>query len=56
VPIATGIGLGRAAGFIGYDVDDPRYGKPQNQVLIDTWAIEGINRTKRYRDATGAAC
>ncbi|PKN58349.1 MAG: hypothetical protein CVU56_06220 [Deltaproteobacteria bacterium HGW-Deltaproteobacteria-14] len=53
VPVAMGIALARAAGFIAYDSDDPRYGKPQNQVLIDTWAIEGIPRTNRYQDSTG---
>ena len=31
----------RAAGFIGYDKVDPRYGKSQNQLLIDVTA-EGL--------------
>lgn len=53
VPVGMGIALARAAGFIEYDQDDPRYGKPQNQVLIDTWAIEGIERTNRYQDSSG---
>ncbi len=53
VPVGMGIALARAAGFIEYDRDDPRYGKSQNQVLIDTWAIEGIERTDRYQDSSG---
>lgn len=53
VPVGMGIALARAAGFIGYDHDDERYGKSVNQVLIDTWAVEGINRTNRYQDSTG---
>lgn len=53
VPVAMGIALARSAGMIGYAEDDTRYGKSQNQVLIDTWAIEGIPRTKRYTDAAG---
>lgn len=53
VPVGMGIALARAAGFIDYDHDDDRYGKSDNQVLIDTWAVEGINRTNRYQDSTG---
>ncbi len=53
VLIANGIALGRAAGFIGYDRDDPRYGKPQDQELIDTYAIEGTYRLGRYHDSKG---
>ncbi len=53
VPVATGIALGRAGGFIKYDEVDPRYGKSQNQTLIDSWAVEGIPRTARYHDSKG---
>jgi hypothetical protein len=53
VPIASGIALARAAGFIEYDRVDPRYGKSQNQLLIDSWAVEGLSRTKRYTNSKG---
>lgn len=53
VPIAAGIALARAAGFIEYDRVDPRYGTSQNQLLIDRWAVEGLSRTKRYTNTAG---
>jgi pimeloyl-ACP methyl ester carboxylesterase len=53
VPIGAGIALARAAGFIEYDTIDPRYGKSQNQVLIDEWAVEGLSRTKRFTNSKG---
>lgn len=53
VMIADGVALGRAAGFIGYDRADPRYGKSQNQVLIDTHTIEGTVRLAHYTDSLG---
>ena len=53
VPIASGIALARAAGFVQYDKIDPRYGKSQNQLLIDDWAVEGVSRMKRYTDSAG---
>ena len=53
VMIADGVALGRAAGFIAYDQDDPRYGKPQNQELIDTYTIEGTFRLGRFHDSKG---
>jgi hypothetical protein len=55
VPAADGIALARAAGFVPFDHDDPRYGKSDNQVLIDTWAIEGQARMGHYFDSTGQA-
>jgi hypothetical protein len=53
VLIAAGIGLGRAAGFIGYDRIDARYGKSQNQELIDKHAIEGTWRVSPYTNSKG---
>ncbi len=53
VPVASGIALARAAGFIEYDKVDARYGKSQMQVLIDSWAVEGLSRTKRFTNAQG---
>ena len=54
VPIASGIALARAAGFVEYDKVDPRYGKSQNQVLLDTWSIEGVSRLAHYKNSQGA--
>ena len=51
VPVATGVALARAAGFIEFDKVDPRYGKSQNQQLIDSWAVEGLSRMSRYQQA-----
>jgi len=34
--------LARAAGFISFDTVDPRYGKSDDQELLDTWSIEGV--------------
>jgi hypothetical protein len=53
VLIASGVALGRAAGFIGYDRADDRYQKSQNQVLIDTHTIEGTVRLAHYTDKNG---
>ncbi|MBK6464063.1 MAG: hypothetical protein IPF92_24125 [Myxococcales bacterium] len=53
VAIAGGVAMARAAGFVEYDRDDPRYGKPQNQVLIDTGTVEGTYRLGRHRDSKG---
>jgi hypothetical protein len=41
--------LGRAAGFIDYLNDDPRFGKSQNQMLIDTYTIESVHSFGRYQ-------
>jgi len=53
VPVAMGIALARAAGFIPFTEDDLRWGKSPSQVLIDSWAIEGIPRTDRFQDSDG---
>ena len=53
VLIAAGVGLARSAGFVEYDRDDPRYGKSQNQVLIDTHTIEGTYRLGHYQNSKG---
>jgi hypothetical protein len=54
VCVANGLALSRAAGFTPYDVIDPAYGKSPNQVLLDTFSIEGVSRLKRFTDAGGA--
>jgi hypothetical protein len=43
----------RAAGLIDYLNDDPRYGMPVNQVLIDTYTMEATDKTNRFTDPTG---
>ncbi len=53
VPVAAGVALARAAGFVEYDRVDPRYGVSQNQLLIDKWSVEGLSRMKRYTSADG---
>ncbi len=53
VPMATGAAIGRAAGFIELHQKDPRYGKTPNRVLIDTGAIEAVERTGRYFNSKG---
>jgi hypothetical protein len=53
VPAASAATFGRAAGLIDYTHDDPRYGKPDNQVLIDTYTLEAVDNLKRHVDNTG---
>ncbi len=48
VPAGSGVTVGRAAGVIDYLNIDPRYGKPVNQVLIDTHTIEAVNTLGRH--------
>jgi hypothetical protein len=48
VPASSGITVGRAAGVIDYLNDDPRYGKPVNQVLLDTYSAEAVNTLQRF--------
>lgn len=50
VPASTGVTYGRAAGLIDYLNDDPRYGVPPNQVLLDTYVAEAVHTHKRYTD------
>jgi len=56
VPVNTGIAIARAAGFIGITENDPRYGKPQNQVLIENFVIEGLERLCRFKAASSDKC
>lgn len=53
VPVANGIGIARAAGLVPFDRDDARYGKSDNQLLIDTFEIEGQARMGRFFDSKG---
>ncbi len=53
VMIAAGVALARAAGYVEIDRVDPRYGKSQNQVAIDTHTIEGTVRLGHHHDSRG---
>ena len=48
VPASSGVTVGRAAGVIDYLDVDPRWGKPINQVLLDTHTAEAVNKLRRY--------
>jgi len=52
VPVSTGIAIARAAGYIGQEVD-PRYGKSQDELLIDNYVVEGIAESKRFGEDVG---
>lgn len=56
VPVNTGIAIARAAGFINVTEIDPRYGKTQNQVLIDSYVIEGLERLCRFQVLPSGPC
>lgn len=55
VPASSGVTVGRAAGLIDYRTNDPRYGKPANQEVLDTYTAEAVNTLKRFvnRDGNG---
>ena len=47
VPASGGVTVARAAGVVDFLNPDPRYGKPLNQVLLDTYSAEAVNRLKK---------
>ena len=53
VPASSGVTHARAAGLIEYLEDDPRYGKPLNQVIIDNYVAEAVHTLGRFTDANG---
>ena len=53
VPASSGLTLARATGLLNYLDDDPVFGKPKNQVLIDTYHAEAVNTFKRFTDPQG---
>jgi hypothetical protein len=53
VPASTGGTIGRAAGLIDYLDPNNAYGKPANQMLIETYSYEAVNTFKRYTDPNG---
>ena len=52
VPVNTGIAMARAAGLVELTAKDPDYGKSIDRVLIDSGAVEGIARLRRFESAT----
>jgi hypothetical protein len=54
VPASSGVTAGRVAGLIDFLNTDPRQGKPQNQVLLDTYTAEAVDTYKRYTNKAGA--
>ncbi|MCA9669628.1 MAG: hypothetical protein KC503_28730 [Myxococcales bacterium] len=50
VPVATAVALARASGIVDFEHVDARWGKTPNQVLIDSYALEGLSRLRRYDD------
>lgn len=50
VPISTGISVARTAGIVDTLRNDGRYGKTQNNFLIDNYVYEGISRLNRFAD------
>jgi hypothetical protein len=53
VPVAAGVSIARAAGFIDFKNKDPRYGKTVNRMLIDHGVLESVERSGRYKGPTG---
>jgi hypothetical protein len=53
VPASTGGTMGRAAGLIDWLTPDSSYGKPLNQVLLDTFTFEAVDTLERHRDGDG---
>ena len=48
VPVSTQAALARAAGVIPYLEDDPRYGMPVNDWLIENYVYEGLTGIGRF--------
>jgi len=49
VPVAAAVSLARASGAVPVEQDDPRFGAPLNQVLLDNHITEGLARLKRFK-------
>ncbi len=54
VPANTGVAIARAAGLLDYRTPHPAYGKSLNQVLVDSYVVEAVDRNKRFTNAAGA--
>jgi hypothetical protein len=48
VPVSSAVALARAAGAVSLEQTDPRFGKTPNQVVIDSYIVEGLSRLRRH--------
>ncbi|MCO4771776.1 MAG: hypothetical protein KDA24_17225 [Deltaproteobacteria bacterium] len=53
VPIATGVALARAAGFVSTSEVDPRYGETVDRWLLDRGVVHGYEELGPYTNAAG---
>jgi len=53
VPASSGLTIVRAAGIVDYRADHPRFDRPANQVLLDTYMAESVHTNGRYFDLDG---
>ena len=54
VPVNTGAAIGRAAGHLDWRKPVPEWGgRTVNQVLVDTFVIEAVDKIPRYVDSKG---
>jgi hypothetical protein len=53
VPMATGVQIARAAGYIELFQKDARYGMTDNEVLIQHHALEAVERAGPYTNSQG---
>lgn len=53
VPISSSVSVARAAGILNVLEEDPRYGKTENQFLIDNFVYEGIHWLDRFPEFPG---
>ncbi|RAL23683.1 hypothetical protein DL240_05860 [Lujinxingia litoralis] len=53
VPISAAIAIARAAGVVEVLAEDPRYGMPENQFLIENFVYEGIANLDRFPSHPG---
>jgi hypothetical protein len=55
VPMATGVQIARAAGFIDLSTRDARYGKTPNRVLVENHVLEAVERAGPFKNSNGDA-
>ena len=52
VPVSTAIAMARAAGIVEISRPDPAFGLPVDQVLIKSFAVEGVANLQRPADSS----
>jgi hypothetical protein len=50
VPVNTGAAIARSAGVIGLEPSPLYGGRSPDQMLVDTWVLEGVERFQRFAD------